>query len=141
MKKLVVATSIAVAALGVRAECKIVSYTHGALKEAIHAKGWQFPKYDEVCKKLSKANATVAVQWDATVLSGVSAAWVSVFATGGVSDLSTTDESRSTTVVDATIASQDHADELAYSALMNAMNGWEVDKAIAKLNEARKKMH
>jgi len=101
--------------------------------------GWNGSKFDTVCAKLNRANAALVIDGDATVLAGASVGWAVLMLKDKDSNIATSDYSSKTTSVNTNRASMDVAENLLYSALNNALDNYDVDKAIDALDAARSK--
>ena len=101
--------------------------------------GWNSNNFDTVCAKLNRANAAILIDGDATVLAGASVGWAVLMLKDKDSNVTTSDFSSKTTSMNTSRASMDVAESLLYSALNNALDHYDVDKAIEALDAARSK--
>lgn len=139
LKKLILATVLAVAPVTVIHACD-VSYM--STSEAVHKamkRGWGFTDYEAICRKLNAANAALQISADTTVLGGVSIAWVSVSLKDKNLDVFAPDFGGVATSTNST-PSMGVAQNILPQTISDAVNSIDLDRAIASLNTNRKKV-
>ncbi len=122
------------------AECIIISDRSEEISAVFKRHGgWSFNNYAKVCEKLLKANAVINIVGRATVLSNRSISWVALSVVDRDSAIATADFNSMSTSVNAN-ASQNIADEMLAKTINRAADDWtDLDKALVRLEEERKK--
>lgn len=139
MRRILLSVLVVAAASSAKAECLINSVASGTPQKLINQNGWNFPNYNIVCEKLRRANASIVISGDSSVLVGTSYGWVHLNVADRKTGLGVYDYGNSDTEMN-NYASQDKADTLLYTAINTAANTWEgLDEALASLNEKRQK--
>lgn len=139
MKKFAFAALALLAALpAAQAGC---TFTHQADADirAIVAAGGGWPVSDEKCAILNAKNLVLVIDNHATVLDGVSVAWVDVM----LMDKNLNIRSnlyQVSTYVNAKKASMDVAKDMQYNAVKDAVNGLDFDKAAREIDGYRAKL-
>lgn len=139
MKKFAFAALALLAALpAAQAGC---NFTHQADDDirAIVAAGGGWPVSDQKCAILNAKNLVLVVDNHATVLDGVSVAWVDVM----LMDKNLNIRSnlyQVSTYVNAKRASMDVAKDMQYNAVKDAVNGLDFDKAAREIDGYRAKL-
>lgn len=87
-----------------------------------------YPVSDEVCDFLNRRGLALNVSGKATVLAGVSVAWAEISLTKNGTGV-VSDTMRNSTQVNASVASQDKADDMLYIAIKEAVQGFQFQKA------------
>ncbi len=136
--KLILSTLMAIAATSATASnCLLFSRNITVDVEKVKNEKFTYDmdaaRYEEICRKLMKANAGIAISGKATVLANTSVAWVSI----AIYDLKThvsTDAWSSGTHVYSKAASIDVAQDMLRTAISGAVSELPVDKAIDELN-------
>ena len=101
--------------------------------------GWGATKFKTVCEKVTRANAELLVDGNATVLGGASIGWAIVMLKDKNSNITTSDFASSSTYVNTRNVGMNVSSNLLYSALNDAVDAYDVDAAISSLDEARSK--
>lgn len=132
---------IIAAAFAFQAQACDVSFNTASqvVSKVLRANGWGFQNYEKVCAKLKKANVALVINGEAAVLNGTSIAW----ATANLKDLNTmvfTNEYGGVSTRYNTHASAETAESILPTAINEAVNSMDIDKAIQSLNESRNKV-
>lgn len=98
--------------------------------------GWNFNKYDEICRRLTHERASLLINGHATVLGGQSIGWASVILKDAKLPI-VTSAYGGTSTMSHTFASMDKAQELLYQSINDAVGNVDWDEAFAALNAAR----
>jgi hypothetical protein len=130
MKKFLALLSLLVASSSYA--CSFKTSDTPEIREIVRKNGG-YPISDAHCNFINQRNLALSVDGHATVLAGVSVAWVNVT----LAKLSTgikADRTRHVTQVNTHVASQDTADGLLYDALRNAIEDLEYEIAANEIS-------
>lgn len=125
------------------ANCVINYYTvsRDVIKVFKENDGYYFQNYNEVCNKLRKANAKIAISGSYGVLSSRSYGWADISVADKASDYVIVNSFGTYSTWMNDYASDDTARKQLWGAINDALNQWDtLDKALLELNQARQEM-
>lgn len=132
LKKTLFALALAATSIQASQACDFKTTDTEYVREIVRQHGG-YPLSDAQCNFLNQRDLALKVLGDATVLKGVSVSWVGVQltkpGTGVVSNAF-----RSTTAINASVASQDMANDMFYDALTEAIRNLDFAKAAGEVD-------
>lgn len=119
------------------AACSVLNSTTPRVREIVGQQGG-WPISNAKCEFLKKNNLYLNVKAESTVLAGSSVGWAVVSLVS--EDNVASDETHSSTYVNSSVASMDRANQLTITALKDAINGLDFEKAAGEITAYRKSM-
>ncbi len=138
-RKYILCIALAAASFNANAACEITYVSSsGSVKEQFHGT-FGLANYDEICEKLNKAHAAISIEGASNVWPNQSVSWAAASVKDARLPIFTSDFGGNSTWV-STIASTDKAEEILRTAIKEAIEEVDIEKALESLEIARKKV-